>query len=84
MDLRHSLVPDEVIEQLIKVIPEHHGPNTKEDRGMKQYDYISFMDKLIGDPEQDEEEKEVLRDASKGKGNAQRGPSSPTKVNGLR
>lgn len=49
MDLRHSLVPDEVIEKLCEIIPLHHGPDAAEDRGMPQYDYISFMDKLIAD-----------------------------------
>ncbi|KAI1331131.1 calponin homology domain-containing protein [Xylariaceae sp. FL0255] len=48
MDLRHSLVPDEVIEQLCKIVPEHKGPDMAEDRGVPQYDYISFMDKLMG------------------------------------
>ncbi|KAK1984773.1 hypothetical protein LZ30DRAFT_585403 [Colletotrichum cereale] len=47
MDLRHSLVPDEVIDKLIEIIPQHNGPDTAEDRGMPQYDYIAFMDKLI-------------------------------------
>ncbi|TEA15580.1 Alpha-actinin-like protein 1 [Colletotrichum sidae] len=49
MDLRHSLVPDEVIDKLIEIIPVHNGPDTAEDRGMPQYDYIAFMDKLISD-----------------------------------
>ncbi|KAK2045572.1 hypothetical protein LZ31DRAFT_240433 [Colletotrichum somersetense] len=47
MDLRHSLVPDEVIDKLIEIIPPHNGPDTAEDRGVPQYDYIAFMDKLI-------------------------------------
>ncbi|KAI1124791.1 calponin homology domain-containing protein [Nemania abortiva] len=47
MDLRHSLVPDEVIEQLCNIVPLHHGPDMAEDRGVPQYDYISFMEKLI-------------------------------------
>lgn len=49
MDLRHSLVPDEVIDKLIEIIPPHSGPDTSEDRGMPQYDYIAFMEKLISD-----------------------------------
>ncbi|KAI0166326.1 calponin homology domain-containing protein [Xylariaceae sp. FL1272] len=48
MDLRHSLVPDEVIDQLCKLVPPHKGPDMAEDRGVPQYDYISFMEKLIG------------------------------------
>ncbi|KAK1580548.1 uncharacterized protein LY79DRAFT_303616 [Colletotrichum navitas] len=47
MDLRHSLVPDEVIDKLIEIIPPHNGPDTAEDRDMPQYDYIAFMEKLI-------------------------------------
>ncbi|CAJ2506999.1 Uu.00g081850.m01.CDS01 [Anthostomella pinea] len=50
MDLRHSLVPDEVIEKLCEIVPQHHGPDMSEDRGVPQYDYISFMDKLIAVP----------------------------------
>ncbi|KAJ5011221.1 Alpha-actinin-like protein 1 [Colletotrichum sp. SAR 10_99] len=49
MDLRHSLVPDEVIDKLIEIIPPHNGPDTSEDRGMPQYDYIAFMEKMIND-----------------------------------
>ncbi|KAK4193667.1 hypothetical protein QBC35DRAFT_526948 [Podospora australis] len=49
MDLRHSLVPDEVIEKLVEIIPPHHGPDMKDDRGVPQYDYIAFMEKLIAD-----------------------------------
>ncbi|KAI5928655.1 calponin homology domain-containing protein [Camillea tinctor] len=47
MDLRHSLVPDEVIEKLCELVPEHKGPDMAQDRGVPQYDYISFMEKLI-------------------------------------
>lgn len=49
MDLRHSLVPDEVIDKLVEIIPPHTGPDMAEDRGQPQYDYIAFMDKLIAD-----------------------------------
>ncbi|KAI1268542.1 calponin homology domain-containing protein [Xylariaceae sp. FL1019] len=48
MDLRHSLVPDEVIDQLCKLVPPHKGPDMAEDRGIPQYDYISFMEKMMG------------------------------------
>jgi Ca2+-binding EF-hand superfamily protein len=47
MDLRHSLVPDEVIDKLVEIIPRHHGPDLASDRDMAQYDYISFMEKLM-------------------------------------
>jgi Ca2+-binding EF-hand superfamily protein len=49
MDLRHSLVPDEVIEKLVDIIPPHRGPDMAEHRGLPKYDYIAFMDKLISD-----------------------------------
>ncbi|KAK7745619.1 alpha-actinin [Diatrype stigma] len=51
MDLRHSLVPDEVIDKLVEIIPAHSGPDMAHDRGQPQYDYISFMEKLISAPE---------------------------------
>ncbi|KAL2271824.1 hypothetical protein VTJ83DRAFT_1195 [Remersonia thermophila] len=49
MDLRHSLVPDDVIEKLVEIMPPHKGPDLQADRGQPQYDYIKFMDDLIGD-----------------------------------
>ncbi|KAK0709046.1 hypothetical protein B0T26DRAFT_742632 [Lasiosphaeria miniovina] len=49
MDLRHSLVPDEVIDKLVEIIPRHTGPDMQADRGMPQYDYIAFMEKLISE-----------------------------------
>lgn len=49
MDLRHSLVPDEVIEKLIEIVPEHKGPDLAQDRGMPQFDYISFMEKMMSE-----------------------------------
>ncbi|KAI1777716.1 calponin homology domain-containing protein [Hypoxylon cercidicola] len=50
MDLRHSLVPDEVIEKLCEIVPPHTGPDMAQDRGVPQFDYISFMEKLISAP----------------------------------
>ncbi|KAJ4292236.1 alpha-actinin [Collariella sp. IMI 366227] len=47
MDLRHSLVPDEVIEKLVEIMPAHSGPDMQADRGQPQFDYIAFMDKMI-------------------------------------
>jgi Ca2+-binding EF-hand superfamily protein len=49
MDLRHSLVPDEVIEKLVEIMPSHSGPDMQSDRGQPQFDYITFMDKMISD-----------------------------------
>jgi len=48
MDLRHSLVPDDVIEKLVEIMPPHKGPDMKDDRGMPQYDYIAFMESMMG------------------------------------
>ncbi|EPQ61583.1 Bgt-5172 [Blumeria graminis f. sp. tritici] len=52
IDLRHSLVPDDVIEKLTMIVPPHKGPELKEDRGIPQYDYISFMEGLISEPDE--------------------------------
>ena len=71
MDLRHSLVPDEVIEQLVEIIPPHSGPDMSQDRGQPQYDYISFMEKLISPPE-GSTAASILEDITNGR-------SSPTK-----
>ncbi|KAI9746457.1 MAG: hypothetical protein M1818_000170 [Claussenomyces sp. TS43310] len=72
MDLRHSLVPDEVIDKLIQLVPLHTGPDLQEDRGVPQYDYINFMDQLIKDPDGGrDEEKAVLTEISS-QGNVQR------------
>ncbi|KAJ5665560.1 uncharacterized protein N7477_008008 [Penicillium maclennaniae] len=49
MDLRHSLIPDEVIEHLVKTMPQHEGPDMLEDRDLAKFDYISFMEKMIED-----------------------------------
>ncbi|ESZ96057.1 hypothetical protein SBOR_3534 [Sclerotinia borealis F-4128] len=74
MDLRHSLVPDEVIEKLTQFIPIHKGPDLQEDRGMPQYDYISFMDKLLGGNEDDENDG-ALNELSNGR--------SPKRASGI-
>ena len=49
MDLRHSLIPDELIEDLIQTMPPHSGPDLQEDRHLPKYDYITFMEKMMGD-----------------------------------
>ncbi|KAJ5992705.1 hypothetical protein N7451_008429 [Penicillium sp. IBT 35674x] len=49
LDLQHSLIPDEVIEHLIKTMPQHEGPDLLEDRDLTKFDYISFMEKMIED-----------------------------------
>jgi hypothetical protein len=48
LDLRHSLIPDELIEDLVKTMPQHSGPDLQEDRDLEKYDYITFMQKYMG------------------------------------
>jgi hypothetical protein len=48
MDLRHSLVPDEIIEDLIATMPEHKGPDMQEDRDVSKFDYITYMERYMG------------------------------------
>jgi hypothetical protein len=51
MDLRHSLIPDDLIEDLLHTMPKHTGPDMKADRQLPKYDYISFMERMIGNEE---------------------------------
>ena len=48
MDLRHSLIPDDLIDDLLHSMPKHTGPDMEVDRQLPKYDYISFMDGMIG------------------------------------
>ena len=47
LDLRHSLIPDELVEDLLKSMPAHRGPDLQEDRDLPKYDYISFMENMM-------------------------------------
>lgn len=47
IDLRHSLIPDEVIDNLTNSMPKHDGPDMLEDRDVPKYDYISFMGDMM-------------------------------------
>lgn len=49
MDLRHSLIPEELIDNLLQSMPEHHGPDLEVDRDVPKYDYITFMQGMMGD-----------------------------------
>lgn len=49
MDLRHSLIPEELIEDLLQSMPEHQGPDLEVDRDVPKYDYITFMQNMMGD-----------------------------------
>ena len=54
LDLRHSLIPDELVEDLLNSMPQHKGPDLQEDRHLPKYDYVSFMEKMtLGDSEDD-------------------------------
>lgn len=46
LDLRHSLIPEDLIEDLIHTMPKHHGPDLQEDRHLPKYDYIEFMENM--------------------------------------
>ncbi|KAG9200222.1 hypothetical protein G6514_007435 [Epicoccum nigrum] len=61
LDLRHSLVPDEVIDDLIASMPEHKGPDLQEDRDLPKYDYITYMERYMNAKreEQQREEQQV-------------------------
>lgn len=49
MDLRHSLISDELIEDLAKTMPmaNTRDGGFEEDRELPKYDYISFMQQLL-------------------------------------
>ena len=88
MDLRHSLVPDEVIEKLVSIIPPHKGPDLQEDRGQPQYDYVRFMDQLIDEEGEVSGKSTPKRNSGTGKvlgeiTNKQRSPSPGKKLNAL-
>jgi hypothetical protein len=47
LDLRHSLVPDEIIEDLLSTMPVHKGPDLQEDRDLAKFDYITYMQRYM-------------------------------------
>ncbi|KAL9112847.1 MAG: hypothetical protein Q9227_002924 [Pyrenula ochraceoflavens] len=51
LDLRHSLIPDELIDDLIQSMPQHNGPDMKEDRDVRKFDYVRFMEGMLGENE---------------------------------
>jgi hypothetical protein len=48
LDLRHSLIPDDLVEELVKTMPAHSGTSTQEDRNLPKYDYVTFMERFMG------------------------------------
>ncbi|KAK4944512.1 alpha-actinin [Elasticomyces elasticus] len=71
MDLRHSLIPDELIEDLLNSMPEHKGPDMEADREVPKYDYISFMQGIAGDGQND-------TSSNNGRGTPTNGVKTPT------
>ncbi len=68
MDLRRSLIPDDLIEDLLHSMPKHTGPDLEVDRHLPKYDYIGFMAKMAGadNDEKENERKGVGTSASAG------------------
>ncbi|KIW09551.1 uncharacterized protein PV09_00424 [Verruconis gallopava] len=54
LDLRHSLIPDELVEELVRTMPPHKGAGTEEDRNLPKYDYVTFMERYMGGPSQEQ------------------------------
>ena len=50
MDLRHSLIPDDLVEDLLASMPPHKGPDLQEDRHLPKFDYVGFMDNITNAP----------------------------------
>lgn len=48
MDLRHSLIPDEIVEEMISAMPEHPGTGAPDEQNIPKYDYVTFMEKFMG------------------------------------
>ena len=49
IDLRHSLIPEELIAELVKTMPQHTGASggeEDEDRGRVKYDYTTYMNSM--------------------------------------
>ena len=71
----------EVIDQITKIVPIHPGGSASEDRELWEYDYVSFMDSLLGDPKESQQPVSALSDLPNGR-SPQRGQNSPGKTNG--
>ena len=48
MDLRHSLIPDETIDGLLSSMPTHKDTRIDAGGDQAQYDYVTFMEGIIG------------------------------------
>ena len=61
LDLRHSLIPDDLVKDLLTSMPPHRGPDLQEDRNLPKFDYISFMEKMTLDENEEAEKVEELK-----------------------
>lgn len=51
LDLRHSLIPEELVDEMVRTMPQHGGPAMSEEDGdLPKYDYVSFMSRLMSSP----------------------------------
>lgn len=48
LDLTHSLIPDELVAQLVESMPAHRGPDLQQDRELAKFDYGKFMERFMG------------------------------------
>lgn len=53
LDLTHSLIPDEIVQQLMESMPAHRGPDLLEDRDLPKYDYVGFMGRYLSEKEKE-------------------------------
>ena len=50
LDLRHSLIPEELVDEMVQTMPEHRGAGNEDDGDVPKYDYVSFMSRLMESP----------------------------------
>jgi Ca2+-binding EF-hand superfamily protein len=53
LDLRHSLIPDELVEEMVRAMPQHDAAAgaaavAVEDADVPRYDYVRFMERFLG------------------------------------
>ena len=78
MDLRHSLIPDDLIEDLLHSMPKHEGPQLNDDEELPRYDYVTFMEGMTGEGKNLREHTRVANGA--GAPNHQQEDRSPTRL----
>lgn len=55
LDLTHSLIPDELVQKLVRSMPTHRGPDMQQDREVPKFDYIKFMEGFVGGDQEEED-----------------------------